>query len=698
MNTLTRIFFLAAGLVLIASIAALGSIGSDASPPMALARVLALFLQAGLPAGAYLFAGIGWGVCFTRLTRGVDDPAPLNAALGVGTLLWLSHALGAGGLLAGNLGRGLAFALVIIGLGLLAWSARRGLALRVSATGVLGAIALGVLLVAASNPPGWLWESEFRGYDALSYHLPLAQEWLLAGRIQGLEHNVYSALPSAVESAFVHLGVLTFAPTDPGSTLPGGLIAGDGWRLIACQWLHAWLGVFAAWVCSRVARGFVPESGRGLAASITFGLVLGTPWMIVTGSLAYNEAPLVAFCAVGVVASFLPGLSPGRRGAVVGLLVGCACIVKPTAILFAGVPAAMGLAITIPARHWCRAAMLGSIAGLMVLAPWLARNAVFNANPVFPALTGVFGTGHWSPEQVARYQAKHAFDGSLLDRLSLLVRPDPHDPAGPRHRGLLHPQWGLFFGLALASVAGLALFRGTRRLGLILLGTLILQVVLWLTFTHLQARFLMPALGIGAIAGGVAIAHLRSPRRAWILGMLCVGAQVLASVLTFARQYDAHPNTLLIVGPALRTGQLLREALRERPDPTTVDRLFEAASPEALTHVAANRQGRLALIGGATPLYFWPVPLYSTTYDRGVLDEAMHAAPDAPEAWNAHLRSRGVGTALVDMGEIGRLSRWGTSDPLLTPERVRAWLETTRPIRAWEDAGLVLVRIPRQYE
>ena len=78
-----------------------------------------------------------------------------------------------------------------------------------------GVPALALLLVAASSPPGWLWDSEGRGYDALEYHLQLPQEWLRMGRLAPLEHNVYSFLPGYIEAAFYHLAVATGATAAP---------------------------------------------------------------------------------------------------------------------------------------------------------------------------------------------------------------------------------------------------------------------------------------------------------------------------------------------------------------------------------------------------------------------------------------------------------------------------------------------------
>jgi hypothetical protein len=275
--------------------------------------------------------------------------------------------------------------------------------------------------------PGWLWASEFGGYDALSYHLQLPQEWLRGGRIAPVEHNVYSFLPGYVEAAFAHLGAMTLAPR------PDGLLAGDGWRLIACHALHAGITLVAAWLSGTLARRLAIRAGlrpRGVAMAglVGAGVALTTPWAVVAGSLAYNEGAVNALLAGALLVCAQPGLSPGRRGVLVGALVGVACGCKPTALFFAGAPAALGLLAGVGPegrRRLARAIALGALAGGIALAPWLVRNAMHVGNPVFPFASELFGTSHWSAEQAERYAAAHRFDGSAADRLRTLVWTSP---------------------------------------------------------------------------------------------------------------------------------------------------------------------------------------------------------------------------------------------------------------------------------
>ncbi|VAX38298.1 hypothetical protein MNBD_PLANCTO03-1802, partial [hydrothermal vent metagenome] len=497
------------------------------------------------------------------------DTIPLQCAVGLACLFSLSHLLG----IVSLLNPVTAIGIVLLGIGLALTQA--SIALRAhtlknlpppSLAWLLATPAIAVLLVAAAMPPGWLWSSEFGGFDALSYHLQLPQEWLALGRIEPLEHNVYSYLPGSIEAAFTHMGAMTLAPTDRG------LLAGDGWRLLACQGLHAGLTLTAAWLAARATRRFALNAGTHAttarwAGAITGCLMLATPWAVVTGSLAYNEAGVNAMLAGVLLVCAQPQLSPTVRSGLVGLLVGAACGFKPTALFFVGLPAGFLLvASCIQFQFYCAtdseprtsvrgsgehesppglksgapkngmlfsskklrtlapALLVGALVGLLTLSPWLLRNFLHSGNPVFPFAADLFGSAHWSADQLARYTAAHTFDGSLADRLRTLLWTSPAsapgDPTIERFRGLANPQWGLLAPMTLAAV-GLLLVRSPRtaprraglspaRLPALLTLGLLAQLLVWLTLTHLQSRFLLPTLPIAAVLVGLAFAHLRT--------------------------------------------------------------------------------------------------------------------------------------------------------------------------------------------
>jgi len=519
-------------------------------------------------------------------------------------------------------------------------------------------------------PPGWLWGSEYGGFDALSYHLQLPQEWLAAGRLAPLEHNVYSYLPGYIEAAFMHLGALTLAPLDRG------LLAGDGWRLLACQGLHAGLVVVTAWLTARATtrlalRAEITEPIARWSGAVAGCLALATPWAVVTGSLAYNEAGVNAMLAGVLLVCAQERISPFSRGALVGLLVGVACGFKPTAMFFVGVPAGLLLIVATPRalKTLLPALVAGAVVGLIALAPWLVRNALHGGNPVFPFASDLLGTAHWTGEQIARYQGAHSFDGSITDRLRTLLWSSP--TAGPgssaveRFRGLANPQWGVLPLLTLGSIVVLLLSRTRLHItGFLLAACLAAQLVAWLTFTHLQSRFLLPLLPIGAAAAGLAIARLRTLAGdrpdgrggVALLAGFVVATQSVFVIGIYASQQRGSAGIGLPVYPAAFTDREVEEPY---------------LSAAGWCNTRPLDDGLVLLVGDSTPLYFGPGVVYHTTYDTSPLGELLRATPADAAAIARGLRERGVGWLLVNDSELRRLHQSGWYDPDVTPDSVR---------------------------
>jgi hypothetical protein len=718
-----RLIVLAAAVAFLISLCAFASLGSQDSG-LAILTVFDRLIVAGAAPAAYLLAGVGLGRLFRPIFRGGSDPLALQATIGLAALLWLSHLLGWLGLLSNA---AVAIAPIAVGCILAAhqlFSSLKGRGIEVSLSPLspLTAIGLALLLAAACNPPGALWSSEFGAYDVLEYHLQLPQEWLAGGRIEPLRHNVYSFLPGYLEAAYTHLGAMTLAPRHAPDGAAAGLAAGEGYRLISCQLLHAGFAIIAAWLTSRFvqiplracggggpgsARPGVAEHHASLAPSLAFALLLLTPWTIVTGSMAYNEMALLAFFAAALLAASDPQLSSARRSVLCGLLIGAASSVKPTALLFCGLPAAVFLlfhVITPSPQHLTKrlAALTvpGTLAGLAVLAPWLIRNYAAAHNPVFPFAADLLGHGHWTAEQAVRYAGAHQFHGSLLDRLRLIILPDPHPTQAnvSPHRGLMHPQFGVLFPLALLSLPlgwrTVEEWPTTRRLNALLVLSLLIQLILWLTTTHLQSRFLIPltvpavvlcATSIAATlcrftAKGRGDVRALSPLLLMLLA-LPPAAQLAYSTWIFSRERNGEPNELLISGPALRTGQVFREM--SEADQRS---LLESANCELFITAALSPDATVCLLGDATPLYLTRRVIYNTTYDPWPVS-------GDPAAWSGQLREKHADFVLVNLGEISRLQRSRWLPPDVTVDAVKDWLiHHATVVRAWDRDGVYLVR------
>lgn len=353
-------------------IALVAGIGESHGPVMGLAAVIGWLGTAGVLTGVYVGASIGVGVVMLaridRVESGVVLREPerlwLASAIGLALMLSVSHAIGWAGGLVHPVG---AFGPAVVGLGALGVVVARGAGwlggggggggdacgflelrgprLRVSTlASVVGVV---VMVVASCSMPGWLWGSEFGGFDSLSYHLQLPREWLEGGRIVPLEHNVYSYLPSSMEGAFTHLGAMWGLVVE--GRAEGGMLAGDGEALVASQLLHAWCAVLAAGLIGRCADRAARMAGlheRACAAArmMAWAVVLVTPWTVVVGSMAYNEMGMLALGAAGMLVAMRVedeeeegwwGVRV-RRGALAGFFVGAACCCKPTALFMVG--------------------------------------------------------------------------------------------------------------------------------------------------------------------------------------------------------------------------------------------------------------------------------------------------------------------------------------------------------------------------
>ncbi len=737
----------------------------------AVSLVYTLMISGGL-AAAYFGAGIGFGLLLMRVLLGPrlvgaieksDDRVWLAVAVGPAALLWFSHLIGVLGLLSGPKGFYVGWGVCALGLSVLIARTLGALAKSPNlpafpASGGLWVLPVALMLVAASNPPGALWSSEARGFDAMSYHLQLPQEWARGSRIEPLQHNFYSYLPSYFEAAFTQLSAMTGGGSPRGGGVAIGLVAGDGAGAMACQLLHAMMGFAAALLIARfVWRTITDRFGESVssrlaveAAGIAGAAAVATPWVLVVSSLAYNESAVNALFAGAILAAVAPGIRAWPRGLLCGLLVGVATGCKPTAAFFVAPTVGMLLLWTSIARGdddatkvarakpIAGAVLACTVAGLISIAPFLIRNYAYGGNPVFPAAASLFGRAHWTtqPDQIARFTSAHSETASLADKLGLLVARSGDglpvaetgrtDPTTGRRvvlgqpRGLMHEQWSL---MVAAGFVGLVLsfsHARVRSFGAALMAGVLLSLAWWLLFSHCQSRFLVPlvvplAIGIGLGAGRIAaLGAAGAPAALVRLGLILFGAGALLmsghgarlflqqNVIALETGSMPLPNLFLPDGTSTRTGTRISEEWL-RGDADERKTLMESVSPEAVVSFIVGRglglgtKGKVFLLGDSTPFYFSCDTLYHTTYDQSPLGAAIRKYPDDHQAWTAELDRVGVTHVLVNSSELSRLSATGWYDPGVTPEAVNAWLqEWGEPLQAWNNGGLVLYRLRKQ--
>lgn len=701
--------FLIGGVSLLCALA-LSFVGLDPAAPSVAgpAAVGYVLLSSGPLALAYLLAGVGFaGPIISRWAPSSPDRAYLQAGLGVGFILWLSHLLGCVGLLSGPHGQYVGIGVIVLGLALLGVQLARVFHAKArlpAAPPLAFAVtpAIGVLLVAACNPPGGLWQSEGNGFDALSYHLPLAMEWTAGGSLKPLTHNVYSFLPSYVEAGFMHIDAVCGGGA--GERANGGLIAGEAWGLMATHLTQVICTLLAGIITARVATrvlGRAGVSGRTLsAASATaFGLAVATPWAVVVGSLAYNEAAASALLAVALLACVDDTLKPAARGVIAGAAIGLATGCKPT-LAFLGAPAvALALLAFTAPRAWVVMGLCAVLAGLVAFAPPLVRNYAHAGNPIFPAGTGAFGKAHWSDEQVARFAAAHAPEGTIGHRLDLLAGTSPREESLGNHpRGMMHPQWFVLFPAAAAAALLVIALPGARALGAVLTLGMLAGLAWWVLGSHNQSRFLLPLHVPGAIliALGVGVLGRLSARvppalvGAVLLACLPL-AQAIQTVRVFVNERPTpegrtYPNAFLAGGPESLSGATLISALRTMPREQQ-EAVLEGLDITRYINVTLKPDDVVYLLGESGSTYAMRPVIVHSTWDASPLGDAVRATPEDPKAWARALWKRGVRYVALNPAELQRL--WSTRwyDPAVTPDAVGRFISTqTEVVRDWGDA------------
>lgn len=671
-------------------------------------NVLFALLRDGALAGVWFVAAFGFGSALKfALFRARHWPLSVQWAIGIALLLFIDHALGAAGLLQ-SASSALAWATIAIGwIAVLIALAKHKTSKPVaeSAESMSGpwpwwsvsmSVAMGVLLVAATSAPGWLWSSEAHGYDVLEYHLQLPKEWVNAGRITPLPHLAYSFLPNYMEGAFYHLALLS-APFTPDTSHPALQAA------IASQLLHAFITVLAAFVITQLTHrwlsAIIDPARRNLAATfapLAGALFITLPWTVVTGSMAYNEsAAVLCFAAalylfVDLSDKSLP-MTFWRTALLVGFLTGTAVGAKLTSLGNIALP--LGLVFL----YWCWSnrrwrsiivvALSLTFGAIGALAPYLIRNAVVlqdlapgSRNVLFPLFTEVLGQAHWSAEQSARWTQAHQVHLDWPDRFARLWS-----------QGFVHVQWaGLWFTAVIASIIAITLGpRQLRRLAIACLLLVLAQLAFWFTFTHMQSRFLITSalpLAVVCATAFVALANaLHTPRMRFglaIIAALWTLGQVAVTVTVFTRERKGAPATYLD-GIALRSA-----AQWNNLEPAAQQILLDNASDVFLTIAIPEDRG-IYLLGDATPFYILRPVIWHDTWSASPLGNAIRKAPDNPQAWVDELAARGIDYILLNESELHRLSVVdGWYDPDVTIERVHRLIDDhTTFIRAWPGAG-----------
>ncbi|NLE28525.1 MAG: hypothetical protein GX629_02500 [Phycisphaerae bacterium] len=510
-----------------------------------------------------------------------------------------------------------------------------------------------ILLLCAAIPPGVLWPAEGFGYDILEYHLQAPKEWFDAGRIYFLEHNVYANFPFNAEMLYLLAMVLKNDPHE---------------AVYLAQMIHVSftiLFVAAIWVFTRPA---------GLKQATFSTLAAGTcGWLVYLGPLAYVEMGMLFTGVVALGLIWQIGrqhercASPIRIAILAGLLLGLCAGFKYTALPMIALPVIlMAMIIFIRRTKFIKAILTTAVMGVVcigALSPYLVRNFLWTGNPVFPLAYDLFGGRGWNDELAERWKRGHSpreDEKPIRARLEKLYWAGLQNPLVNAFIAEHYKAQGDFtraseiaapppirdlptFGFALLLLPWLIFF--TRRQSMndwLMLMIFVLQTLVWLFATHLQARFLIPWLIVlPFLVGRSADAFGWGKFHPGIL--LITGVMLLAAGLNFHETYRRYySQTHFRNQPILWFGRHIDFIKGNIP------------GMQYLGIVNENPTARTLLIGEARPFYIRGPVIYNTVFNRDPLAEAMKKK--LPEAKN-YIAEIKPDFIYVDWLEILRLSR-----------------------------------------
>ncbi len=659
-----RKWIVAAGITLVALSIALQ--GQFQLPQHATwASVLIVLLDSGAHVAAMWLAAIGFGCPIVQRLR--RDPHRMHlgiieAGLGMAFILtvnWIAATLGI---------LNIVTAWAFIGLGILlaiAHAMHRAHPMRISDPPWLTILALpaaALILVATLCPPSTIWAVEAYGYDVLSYHMQLPREWLELGVMTGLDHNVYSYLPSLVESAY------TLIATMRGQTVSS---------IYACQIFHASLGGYFI-----IALGLTLRQ-LGFERAAWFGpvMVMTTPWFIITSASAYNEMGVLAFTGLALLLLFQPTRPTPYAATLAGFALGLATLAKLTAGVMIVIPIIIAVALRLHhhvrwqsapnRRQTATIASVVALGGLLAIAPYLVRNTIWTGNPVFPMATSVFGSAHWTPELTKRWHDAHGPNAyQIRDGLSLTTQwlsnrgysaiggsPQKRDSRNVARFDLANG-FPLFWIIAFAGATLGIFWRRARKLTLAMILMLGVQLLFWWFATHHQSRFLIPTLIPAAIFLGIGASRLEMliERHAGYLFPIILTAFVLTSITIAYR--SVFSQTIPLNNGQRAPMWMLIDSL---PRLDMIDNTPAPVGDHELNH-GPTASGKTYLVADNSRLLYIRAPFtYQSAFDNNTLGDAMRLG-DA----TAYLKRTGHTHVWVHHSELNRLHNTYGFDPAVT--------------------------------
>ncbi|GAB5404022.1 MAG: hypothetical protein Aurels2KO_22530 [Aureliella sp.] len=486
-------------------------------------------------------------------------------------------------------------------------------------------------------------------FDVLEYHLQAPKEFVQAGHIGFVQHNIYSNMPLATE---MHaLAAMLLAGGENGWWW-GGMV---GKLITGC---HTLLG-------ATLILGYSSRQFGTLIGWASGSLLLAAPGCLHASSCGLVDMALGTYVTAALWATTLlaapnNGQTPVllSRTLLVFLLAGTAAACKYTGLVCGLIPVAILVTILLPRvlpsnskSKSVAVVFSGAVIALcLTVLPWYAKNAALTGNPVYPLAGSVFG--YHENDANERWNAAHRPGG-----------PTAAAPYSVEELTIASKQITLtsrFINPGLYFLAGCGVFltlcwprnasADTRRNVIIWTVVAAWIVATWWLFTHRIDRFwfpMLPLLSLLAAAGMHRLIQLTSAGVvvAMALAGIAWGALIGAS--------GGGPHDVRVFNPlSTFRSNLTSPAANAIISPTIAWCNAQLSNPDK------QPNAKLLLIGQAAAFQFQVPVAYSTCFDQSLAEELLREK--SLEEQIAGLAANGITHIAIDWIEIDRYRKPGS--------------------------------------
>lgn len=387
----------------------------------------------------------------------------------------------------------------------------------------VAAVSFGIFsLINALSPPVF--------YDSLAAHLAHPNWSILNHAIRYRPYNVYTNYPLNIESVY------TFCML---------LVRGDQ----IAKLVNFLMGITSALVVFSICSRFAGRRTAIIGAA-TFYLV---PSMGILSGLATHDLGLLLFEITSIYALFVWLRGGNKRWLPVSaLLCGFAIGTKYTGLYFLiTCLLLMFLRLAFDRKGLCFflkwATLFGALA-LLVSSPWFVKNIIYTGNPLYPALSNIFGMSEFQKVGFGLTSGKAALDPIRFLRLPWDMTVHPGDFGSASQIGPLF----LIFAILLP------LARGVQREVRYMLGFAAILFLFW-AVTMINTRYYLAGIAMISVwIGYCCDRYVKKKALAWLIWLVLGCGLLYNTVYTLNHTTDLFDPGAVVFGRESKEEYLAR--------------------------------------------------------------------------------------------------------------------------------------------